>query len=176
MTHRTCYRLSLQKPRARRVTLAAAVLGAGVSGVLVVLNWGTVRDHFEAWHFQLTRETETMDPGPPLRDPPMFDLKDWLVLLTTASDQSAIFAPTQEVESGLPCVFSFPRDQSHGSAILDVLGTHGWRVIEQRFPRRAYVVIRDPAAAPSALWSGYATVDDTSWLQDITPAVETESE
>jgi len=30
--------------------------------------------------------------------------------------------------------------------ILKVLGSNGWRVIEQRFPRRAYVVIRDQGA------------------------------
>ena len=50
------------KPRARRVAIGAAVLGAGVVGVLVALNWGTVRDHVEAWHFQLTTETEMMEP------------------------------------------------------------------------------------------------------------------
>jgi hypothetical protein len=51
------------KPRARRVTHAAAVLGAGVLGVLVVTHWGTVRDHVEAWWFLVTRETGTIAPG-----------------------------------------------------------------------------------------------------------------
>jgi len=50
------------KPRARRLTSAAACLTAGVIVVFVVLNWSTVRDHVEAWHFQLTRETDTTMP------------------------------------------------------------------------------------------------------------------
>ena len=39
------------KPRARRVTLAATALGVGVVAVLVVVNWGVVRDHVEGWWF-----------------------------------------------------------------------------------------------------------------------------
>jgi hypothetical protein len=49
------------KPRARRVTIATAALGAGVIAVLVVLNWGAVRDHVKGWWLQLTRETETIE-------------------------------------------------------------------------------------------------------------------
>ena len=56
------------KPRARRVTIAAAVLGAGVVGVAVVLNWTTVRDHVEAWHFQLTEDTQALVPNPRWQD------------------------------------------------------------------------------------------------------------
>jgi hypothetical protein len=51
------------KPRARRVTLAAAVLGAGVVAVLVVVHWTTVCAHMEAWHFQLAKETLEITPG-----------------------------------------------------------------------------------------------------------------
>jgi hypothetical protein len=50
------------KPLARRITLAAAVLGAGIFAVFVVLNWGTVRDHTGAWWFQLTSKTEMLVP------------------------------------------------------------------------------------------------------------------
>jgi hypothetical protein len=42
-------------PRSRRVTIAAAVLGVAVVGVLVALNWGTVRNHVEAWNEVLRR-------------------------------------------------------------------------------------------------------------------------
>jgi len=51
------------KPRARRITVGAAALEAAVLAVLVVINWGTVRDHVEAWHFQLTRNTKTIQPN-----------------------------------------------------------------------------------------------------------------
>jgi hypothetical protein len=37
-----------------------AALVAFVVAFLVAANWATVRDHVEAWHFQLTRETETV--------------------------------------------------------------------------------------------------------------------
>ena len=33
---------------------------------LIVANWSTVRDDVEAWHFQLTRQTETIVPNPAL--------------------------------------------------------------------------------------------------------------
>src|SRR5688572_3070678 len=49
------------KPRARRVTMGVAALVAALLSVLVVTHWGTVRDHVEAWHFQLTRETDTAE-------------------------------------------------------------------------------------------------------------------
>ena len=45
------------KPRARRVTTGMAVLVIVLVVVLAVANLGTVSDHVEAWHFQLTRET-----------------------------------------------------------------------------------------------------------------------
>ena len=47
------------KPRACRITVGAAALGAGVLAVLVVANWSAVRDHVEAWWFQLMRKTVT---------------------------------------------------------------------------------------------------------------------
>jgi hypothetical protein len=50
------------KPRARRVTIAAAVLGVGVVGALMVAP-GPVRDHIQAWHFQLTTKTKTLVPN-----------------------------------------------------------------------------------------------------------------
>ena len=57
------------KPRARRVTMGVAVLVAIILAVLVATHWGTVRDHVEAWHFQLTTETETVIAEPILRGP-----------------------------------------------------------------------------------------------------------
>jgi len=46
----------------RRITIAAVALVAAVVAVLAVACWGTVRDHVQAWHFQLTRETKTIAP------------------------------------------------------------------------------------------------------------------
>jgi hypothetical protein len=50
------------KRHAWRVTIGAAALGAVLLAVLVVANWSTVRDHIEAWRFQLTTEKETIEP------------------------------------------------------------------------------------------------------------------
>jgi len=47
------------KPRARRVTIAAGVLGAAVVAGLVVAGWGTISDHSEVWRVQLAKYTET---------------------------------------------------------------------------------------------------------------------
>ena len=49
--------------RGKRLALGVMAMGLAAVIVLAVANWGTVRDHVEAWRFQLTRETVTMDPG-----------------------------------------------------------------------------------------------------------------
>jgi hypothetical protein len=51
------------KRRGKRLAFTVAATGGAVLLVLVVANWRTVRDHAEAWWFQLTRETETIEPG-----------------------------------------------------------------------------------------------------------------
>jgi hypothetical protein len=38
-----------------------------VAVVLMVAHWDTVRGDLEAWHFQLTRQTETIRPDPDSR-------------------------------------------------------------------------------------------------------------
>jgi hypothetical protein len=144
------------KPRARRVTIAAAVLGAGVVAVLAVVHWGMVRDHVEAWRFQLTRETEKIEPDPALkgRETP---IEVYLVKGSTWSHYH-------------PSVFFHALADYNGCPVISELGLIGWpdlafenpitaemtedvlrrvyhcRVIEQRFPRRAHVVIWDKDA------------------------------
>ena len=51
--------------RGKRLTLGVMVVGIGVVLVLGIVHWDTIHDHGEAWHLQLTRETETFEPGPP---------------------------------------------------------------------------------------------------------------
>ena len=129
------------KPRARRVTIAAAGLGAGVVALLVVLNWGTVRDHVQAWYFQLTRETKTIEPLS--IDAKAFRIEERLFhVAANRSRCPVIFDPgevlTRERYGGL--------EPSGGAKGL--LEANGYRVLEQRFPRRAYVVIRDAHPEP----------------------------
>jgi hypothetical protein len=157
------------KPRARRVTIAAAVLGVGVLAVLVVVHWGTVREHVEAWHFQLTRETETIESDVLRRISPDELLRlqwDELQLAVSVKQyQTGLFyLPPKTLFSlladfsGHPVSFD-PRavdhlqhrqlskcmleDRLHCADVLRILEDNRWRILDQRFPRRAYVVIRD---------------------------------
>ena len=135
------------KPRARRVTLVAVALGGAVLGVLVVANWATVRDHVEAWHFQLTTETETVVPNSAWMESSAFelfaeggddytiaDLEGWLEVLATKSGRTVVLDTTEKKDLPLRSGFD---------SALSVLEANGYRVLEQRFPRRAYVIIRD---------------------------------
>jgi hypothetical protein len=150
------------KPRARRVTIAAAVLGAGVVGVLVVLNWATVRDHFEGWRFQLTRKTETIDPDPLLITSLAADMSDIIEMdaiscfriLSTYSGLRVIVEPAPSPEPMVAIATNVFKDPSMATvlektadATRQALQTVGYRILEQRFPRRAYVVIRDETRA-----------------------------
>jgi hypothetical protein len=135
--------------RGKRLTVGVMVVGLAVVLVLAIAHWGTVRDHVEAWHFQLTRETRTIEPDP-LEPTLVFksnvDLTYPIELhlfrhVATFSQRPVIWAPEQNVNlvsGGL----------SYTGDITKLLEAHGWRVLEQRFPRKAYVVIRDvePAA------------------------------
>jgi hypothetical protein len=123
------------KRRARRAVIGAAALVAALLSVLVVTHWGAVRDHVEAWHFQLTRDTKTIDPVPegmPARGTPYTE-ED---VLHFAADRLRCPLIVDHREE-----FFFLGDVS-GNSIRDILEKNRWRVLEQRFPRRAYVVIR----------------------------------
>jgi hypothetical protein len=135
------------KPRARRVTIGVASLVAFVVAVLVAANWATVRGHVEAWHFQLTTETETVVPNSAWMESPAFerfaeggddytiaDLAGWLEVLATKSGRTVVLDTAEKKDLPL---------QSGFDSALSVLEANGYRVLEQRFPRRAYVIIRD---------------------------------
>jgi hypothetical protein len=160
------------KPRARRVTLAAVVLGAGVVGVFVVLNWRAVCDHVEAWRFQLTSKTAMIrlgfgDEGNTIQDlrtqrvvvggnshghiKSACEVCDLLQLLCRSQDDLVI-ADSQDLFqrvwwSAEEATLRDPLDATP-DLVRRILVARGWRVLEQRFPRRAYVVIRDEQAPP----------------------------
>jgi hypothetical protein len=109
--------------------IGSAALVAVVVAVLTVTHWTTVRDHVEAWRFQLTRETRTIQPLS----------SDWYPmeehLLHFAADR--LRCPVIVDRQDLSAFFGVPAGN-----ILDVLDDRGWRVLEQRVPRRSYVLIR----------------------------------
>jgi hypothetical protein len=155
------------KPRARRVTIAAAVLGAGVVGVLMVVS-GPVRDHVDAWHFQLTRETKMIEPNPEMPGCMWSDWGDgktvvyilmYRGVLECLAAHSCIpviaYSPESHHASGVETLVwkpehaPFSRDSISEPDLLRILRSRrGIRVLEQRFPRRAYVVIHDEGATP----------------------------
>jgi hypothetical protein len=123
------------KRRARQAVIGTAALVAVLVAVLVVANWSTIRDHVEAWWFQATSETEELNPlhlsmclKCPFQD------------LANQSSQPVIL-PTTGIN-----MEHVDLDGGLASAPLQMLRKAGFRILEQRFPRRAYVVIRDPLA------------------------------
>ena len=146
------------KPRARRITVAAAVLVAVLLAVLAVANWGAVRDHVEAWHFQLTRETAMIMPEAKWKDAMEMvvglDTIGLVKAVASLQDCPAIFSLEQRVE---PVMSGMQPVVLRRENFREVLESKGYRVLEQRFPRRAYVVIRDAAAPEESspvMWDG----------------------
>jgi hypothetical protein len=148
--------------RRARVTIGMAVLGAVVLIVLVVVHWGTVRDHVEAWRFQLTRTTETIEPDANLRG------VEALIDYSTSgppNGTSGVDSNGQWYEywpdaflsafanyHGCPVMFElggpsdWPSLESQSPVTAEMAGDFlrriwACRIIEQRFPRKAYVVI-----------------------------------
>ena len=125
--------------RARRVVIRAAALVVMVVAVLVVTNWATVRDHVEAWTFQLTRETRTIPPkggGVTVNSFPGEEL-----ILRLAARQlhcKVIFDPRETRPLFTNCTVRGWR----GDNIQALLVMRGYRVLAQRLPERAYVLIR----------------------------------
>jgi len=146
--------------------MGVAVLMAVLVAVLVVACWSTVRDHVEAWHFQLTRETETTQP--PLEGGLRGDSRgtSWTSYPgSSPGTRGATPLLISVVAEELHCAIIFDRADMpevelllHGEGnMLGRLEKSGWRVLEQRFPRRAYVLIRAadrPLESSPLMWDG----------------------
>ena len=50
--------------RGKRIAFTVAATGLAVVLVVGILYRHAIRDHLQAWHFQLTRETTTIEPEP----------------------------------------------------------------------------------------------------------------
>jgi hypothetical protein len=154
------------KPRARRVTIAAAVLGAGVVAVLAVTQWSVFRDHLEAWRFQREGKLETIFPETALSamrlDPPylltltrVYNETDWsynyhpqalFCFLASHSDFPVIYSSVEGGAFASKIKLSTQLEGLTPHAIKTILAENDWRVIEQLIPRRAYVVVAGPSA------------------------------
>ena len=151
--------------RGKRVTLGVMAVGVAVVLCLAIAHWGTVRDHIEAWHFQLTRETVTIERE--LGDP-----TEEVTYCTASFSSTHSSSPPAEMEwyqycthglahllakhCSLPVIYQSEENEEVVSnptelaptaeEVRRLLQTNGYRVLEQRFPRHAYVVIRDKEA------------------------------
>ena len=134
------------KRRARRAAIGAAALVAVIVAFLVVANWGTLRDHVESWHFQLTRETRVVK-GEGGRCGNVSREENLFIDLTVFSGRAVIFACDEDDEYDPPLPADMTLQGVDG--VLRVLASMGYRVLEQRFSRRAYVVINPSLARAS---------------------------
>jgi hypothetical protein len=166
------------KSSIRRATLGLGFLGLVFAAVLLTLHWDTVAAHYGGWRFQLAKNTVTIRPGKVRRvsltgqaigmGATRFELEDVLALLSDQSGYPVIYDPADgpvdardsRLPSGKTWWSGAPQGGDHWSPhsftvlctaemVLSMLAKNGRRVIDQRFPRRAYIVIRDeqdPAA------------------------------
>lgn len=139
--------------RGRRITCAAAAAGCLVVAGLLVLHWSAVRDHVEVWWFVATRETEILIPGgengtywepfsilaASTGRPVIFNTRDAVSRQIVDLPVFSIFELTYDDPP--PDPYERLRTLS-GEALLDALRQDGFRILEQRFPRAAYVVVR----------------------------------
>jgi hypothetical protein len=125
--------------RARRATIGAAALGAALVAILVVVYRDCIRDHVGAWHFQLTRKTEMIQP--PLEGGLHGESTDGPLLIRIAAEE--LHCPIIFDPADMPQIEKVRADLLHGEGrMLGLLEKSGWRVLEQRFPRRAYICMR----------------------------------
>jgi hypothetical protein len=146
------------KRRGLRGTLTAAALALAVVAVVVAFNWSVVRDHVEAWHFQLTRETMTVLPDPKRQgDLPIvatgeiaaegayaYTEGDFLRALANYSGCPVILDPREHVAlAGRGHVLeSLDKPLPASRAKEFLVSYYGCRVLEQRLSRRVFVVRR----------------------------------
>jgi hypothetical protein len=139
------------KPHMRRIALLTVAAACLVVVGLVAFNWTTVRDHAEAWWFVWKRHTQVALPG---GSSPALDSSSAFQRLADSHHCPVIFDPTLAVLTTV----SNSTSRALGDVLLARLRYQGWRVIEQRFPRRAYVVTCYPDfETPQRLRGGAST-------------------
>jgi hypothetical protein len=134
------------KPRARRVTIAAAVLGAGVVVVLVVAHWSTVRQHCEECWLRLTGNVVIL-PNPGSRIGETVDINagdievaEILRFITNATGRAIIATtPIRECLSNTITVASRMNDVS-AEVGLAILRANRFEVMYSRLLRGAYAL------------------------------------
>jgi hypothetical protein len=145
------------------------------------LHWGIVRDHIEAWTFQLTRRTETIAPDPAMRGVPIalgaslpglsgvvgvvggqvevsgylwYQPSDILQILANQSGRSVNFDTEENLAPESRIILASRIENVTADVAMAILQANRWRLLEQRFPRREYVLIRDEDASQDEAFEG----------------------
>jgi hypothetical protein len=161
------------KPRARRIALLTVAAGCLVVAGLAAFNWPTVRDHAEAWWFIWTKETRTLKPlristqetqtlesigtleAVGKRRWSSVPALGYLQLVASFTSMPVICEESLSRDSKMQLLACLP------PGVVDpvkLLRENGYRILEQRFPRQAYVVVSYPdvgrTESPSRLRGG----------------------
>jgi hypothetical protein len=134
--------------RGKRIAFTVAARGLAMVLAVGIFYRRVVLDHIQEWQFQLTQETRTIEPEPALQgdafllaEPPVgLPLISFLEILANYSGWPVIHAP-EEGNSETELLARAERVTADIARMT--LESSGYRVLEQRFPRKAYVVIRD---------------------------------
>jgi hypothetical protein len=155
--------------RGKRLAFTAAAMGLAVILGLGILHWDAIRDHVEAWRFQRARTTETIVPDPELRAtramPPGHPCTltrpihetEWsynyapqtvFQFLANYSGFQVIHASGESWTLVSNIALSTPLEDLTPDTVKIMLAANGWRVLEQRFPSRACVMVRASPQPP----------------------------
>jgi hypothetical protein len=135
----------------KRLALGVMTVGLAVVLVLAIAYRKPILDHLQAWRFQLTTETETIETAEQPHE------RGWWIDGKSYATQEDLLRRL-ESDSGIPVVMvaNFPWQARWQERLwkilpsgavftaadsLQCLRAVGWHVLEQRFPRRAYVVL-----------------------------------
>jgi hypothetical protein len=143
------------KCRGLRATFIAGAIGFAVVAA-VAFNWDVVRDHAEAWWFEMTTRTESLLPDPSKKGMAAKNASPWpprLECLQFIADYSGVPVIFDAENSDLEEVSTWAKrglSCATAEASLNVLRDGNWRIIRQSFPRAAYVAIGLPNYAQEA--------------------------
>ena len=174
--------------RKRRWAIGAAILGGCVVLALPIASW----DQVQAWRLLLGGDTVTIFPDPALAGETVeanlrvvpalrryicrFQAKTLLCFLATRSERPVILRTPgrNALEAWIDVERKEPRPGITRDDVLPLLRSRGWRIVEQAFPKRAYVVL-EPADGPESMGAdnedryivGYIVSDIVVKMRDL---------
>jgi hypothetical protein len=131
------------RQRARRVAIAAAILGTGIFGLLVAINGTKVMDHAQGRYFVMTTNTRTAYPGTD-DDASSGNQRVFQVLADCLGDP-VIFDPAKPL--GRWVIDETVDWRANRTVLFRLLKSAGWQLTELQVPR-AIFAHAPPAQVP----------------------------